>query len=99
MNWLRLRVLLLLLVPALTACATPEGRVAMQTFGRGVLNLVLSPIMIVSGIAQGLAFLPYTIGIGLKELNEALLKANAVPLDDSYKAAFNVSIQDSRVDQ
>lgn len=82
-------------------CATggaPDGRVAAETFGQGLKNLFLSPIMIVSGIAQGIAFLPYTIGTGLTELNKGLLQANAVPLDDSYKATFGVSIEDKRVD-
>src|SRR5258708_27003834 len=54
--------------------------------------------MIVSGIAQGIAFLPDTIGTGVTELNKGLLQANAVPLDDSYKATFGVSIEDKRVD-
>jgi hypothetical protein len=79
------------------ACATPQSRTAWETFGRGMMNLALSPIMIVSGLAQGLAFLPYTIGMGLNELNEGLLKANAVSLDDSYKATFNVSMTDAAV--
>ncbi|MBI2204180.1 MAG: hypothetical protein HYU41_10060 [Candidatus Rokubacteria bacterium] len=99
MNWLRTRVIAVLLIPAFVACATPEGGVGLQTFGRGVMNLVLAPLMIVSGIVQGLAFLPYTIGVGLKELNEALLRADAVPLDDSYKAAFQTSMNDPKVDQ
>jgi hypothetical protein len=77
----------------------PDGRVALQTFGRGVLNLMLSPVMIVAGIAQGIAFLPYTIGMGLDELNRALLQANAVSLDDSYKATFGVSMTDRQVHQ
>jgi hypothetical protein len=75
-----------------------DGRLAAETFGRGVMNLLLSPLMIVAGIAQGLAFLPYTIGVGLGELNQALLQANAVPLNDSYQATFGVSISDPRVD-
>lgn len=86
----------------LSGCATggaPDGRVAADTFGQGMKNLILSPFMIVAGIAQGLAFLPYTIGAGLTELNKGLLQANAVPLDDSYKATFGVSIDDQRVDQ
>ncbi|HEV8677063.1 MAG TPA: hypothetical protein VGX21_23750 [Methylomirabilota bacterium] len=82
-----------------TANGGPNGRVAAETFGRGIVNLILSPFMIVAGIAQGLAFLPYTIGTGLGELNKALLQANAVPLDDSYKSTFGVSITDQRVDQ
>jgi hypothetical protein len=80
-------------------CVSPNGQLAMETFGRGLLNLLLSPIMIVSGLAQGLAFLPYTIGTGLAELNRGLLQAQAVPLDDSYKATFGVSIADPRVNQ
>lgn len=82
-----------------TGCASPNGQLGMETFGRGVLNLLLSPLMIVAGLAQGLAFLPYTIGTGLTELNRGLLQAQAVPLDDSYKATFGVSIADSRVNQ
>ena len=85
----------------LCGCATggaSDGRVAADTFGQGMKNLFLSPFMIVSGIAQGIAFLPYTIGTGLTELNKGLLQANAVPLDDSYKATFGVSIEDKRVD-
>ena len=97
MKSLKTRIGVLFLVPTLVACATPNGRVGVETFGRGVLNLMLSPLMIVSGIAQGLAFLPYTIGMGLNELNQALLQANAVSLDDSYKATFNVSMNDKQV--
>ena len=95
------RVVIALVAGALLlgGCVTPDGRLAMETFGRGVLYLVLSPLMIVSGIAQGLAFLPYTIGTGLAELNRGLLEAQAVSLDDSYKSTFGVSISDSRVNQ
>lgn len=82
----------------LAACAGPNGRLAAQTFGRGVVNLVLSPIMIAAGILQGIAFLPYTLGTGLAELNRALLEAQAVTLDDSYRATFGASISDPRVD-
>ncbi len=83
----------------ISGCATVEGRRGMETFGRGVVNLVLSPFMIVAGLAQGLVFLPYTIGTGLDQLNRGLLEANAVSLDDSYRATYGVSIQDPRVDQ
>jgi hypothetical protein len=90
----------LLVATLLAGCATgsPEGRVASQTVGQGLKNLLLSPVMIVSGIAQGLAFLPQTIGASLNDLNKGLLQADAVPLDDSYKATFGVSIADKRVD-
>jgi len=95
----RLTCALLAATLTVTGCATYEGRTGMETFGRGMLNLVLSPLMIVAGLAQGLAFLPYTLGTGLGELNKALLQASAVTLDDSYKAAFGVSIADKNVDQ
>jgi hypothetical protein len=82
------------------SCAAPEGRPSgVEMIGRGMLNLVLSPLMIVAGIAQGVAFLPYTVGVGLADLNKALLQANAISLDDSYKATFGVSITDPHVHQ
>ena len=101
-NMTRVLSVLLATMLLLSGCATPgasDGKVAANTFGQGMKNLFLSPLMIVSGIAQGLAFLPYTIGTGLNDLNKGLLQANAVPLDDSYKATFGVSIEDQRVDQ
>jgi hypothetical protein len=86
-----------------TGCVGPNGQTGgqtgVQTFGRGLAYLVLSPFMIVGGILQGLAFLPYTIGTGLAELNKGLVQAQAVPLDDSYKATFGVSMTDQRVNQ
>lgn len=82
----------------LAGCATPyNGRLAAETFGRGLMNLILSPLMIAAGLAQGLAFLPYTIGTGLAELNRGLLQAQAVSLDDSYKATFGVTTTDPHV--
>jgi hypothetical protein len=89
----------------LSSCAAPNypgyqaAERGMQTFGTGVGNLILAPVMIVAGLLQGLAFLPYTVGLALDDLNRALLKAHAVSLDDSYRAAYGVSIRDPRVDQ
>ena len=100
-NLMRVSSVLLATMMLLGGCATPgagDGQTAANTFGQGLKNLILSPFMIVAGIAQGLAFLPYTIGTGLNDLNKGLLQANAVPLDDSYKATFGVSIEDQRVD-
>lgn len=94
---MRITALILTLALLLGACAASPARTGWETFGRGMLNLALSPLMIVSGLAQGLAFLPYTIGMGLQELNQALLSANAVSLDDAYKATFNVVISDPTV--
>lgn len=93
---LRSVALVLVIVLLAAACAAP-ARTGWETLGRGMVNLALSPLMIVSGLAQGLAFLPYTMGMGLAELNQALLNANAVTLDDSYKATFNVPMTDPAV--
>lgn len=101
MNARMKRLMSVVVVAALlaTGCVTYDGQLAMETFGRGLVGLILSPLMIVAGVAQGLAFLPYTIGTGLAELNRGLLQAQAVTLDDSYKATFGVSIADPRVNQ
>jgi hypothetical protein len=92
--------LVMLAVLTLGGCATTGTRPgATEMVGRGLLGLVLSPLMIVGGIAQGLAFLPYTIGTGLQALNRALVDAQAVTLDDAYRAGYGVALDDPRVDQ
>jgi len=97
----RAAVALLATLFLLTGCAYhPGAERGMDTFGRGMANLILSPFMIIGGLAQGLAFLPYTIGMGLDDFNRALRDAQAVTMDDAYRATFNVtSIADPRVDQ
>jgi hypothetical protein len=97
----RAGVALLTTLFLLTGCAYHPGvERGMDTFGRGMANLILSPFMIIGGLAQGLAFLPYTIGMGLDDFNRALRDAQAVTMDDAYRATFNVtSIADPRVDQ
>ena len=88
----------------LAGCAAPNGNGfqaaerGMQTFGTGLANLLLAPVMIVAGLLQGLAFLPYVAGLALDDLNRALMQARAVTLEDSYRAAYGVSLQDPRVD-
>jgi len=97
----RAGVALLTTLFLLTGCAYhPGAERGMDTFGRGLANLVLSPLMIIGGLAEGLAFLPYTIGMGLDDFNRALRDAQAVTMDDAYRATFNVtSIADPRVDR
>jgi hypothetical protein len=90
----------------LAGCAAPgpndyayhAAERGMQAVGTGLGNLILAPFMIVAGLLQGLAFLPYTAGVALDDLNRALIKANAVSLEDSYRAAYGVSLSDPRVD-
>ena len=90
---------LLVAVPLLFGCATPGGPSPIEVIGRGLAGLVLSPLMIVAGVAQGIGFLPYTLGTSLTELNRGLVQAQAVTLDDSYKATFNVPVDDPRVNK
>src|SRR5512134_1652387 len=91
-------------VVVLSSCAAPNttgyqaAERGMQTFGTGLTNLFLAPIMIVAGLLEGLAFLPYAAGLALDDLNGALMRAHAVSLDDSYRAAYGVSLTDPRVD-
>ena len=84
---------LLTLLLLCKGCAAPLEMVAAGTVG-----LVLSPVMIVAGLAQGLAFLPYTVGTRLSELNRGLIEAHAVTLDAAYRATFDVALADPRVD-
>jgi hypothetical protein len=91
-------------VPVLSGCAAPNTTAyqaaehGMQTFGTGLASLFLAPFMIVAGLLQGLAFLPYAAGLALDDLNRALMQAHAVTLEDSYRAAYGVSLKDPRVD-
>lgn len=94
----RLTCAVLAVTLLLTGCATFDGHSGMELFGRGVVALILSPLMIVAGLAQGIGFLPYTLQTNVNDLNKALVQANAVSLDDSYQATFGVSIADRQVD-
>ena len=53
----------------LSSCAAPgnpgyqAAERGMQAVGTGLANLFLAPVMIVAGVLQGLAFLPYTAGL------------------------------------
>jgi hypothetical protein len=53
--------------------------------------------MLAAGVAQGIAFLPYARGMGVPDVAQALRRAGAIPLDDAYRAAFGVSLDDRRV--
>jgi len=75
---------LFVIVLTLHGCAPPPGQSGMETFGRGVAGLVLSPLMIIAGLAQGLAFLPYTVGavplrMGWRCQNQRYRRGTAAP--------------------
>ena len=87
----RLLVALMLPVLILTACSS-QSQQGWQKAGKGFVNLLLSPIMIAAGIAEGIAFLPYTADADVKELDRALVQAKAVSLNESYKATFGIPL-------
>lgn len=78
----------------LSACATPSGggpdaERGMISAVRGIGHLILSPIQIAAGVAEGVAALPYYAGTSLKAINEGLVSAQAkISLDDTYESAY-----------
>ena len=93
------RALVAVMLPTLLlgACSS-QSRDGWERAGKGVLNLLLSPLMIAAGIAEGIAFLPYTMNADVKELDRALVQANAVSLNESYKATFGVPLTHPDID-
>ena len=83
----------------LTGCAGPgAGRGpdpahGIETFGEGLVHLMLSPFMIVAGLVEGIAALPYFLGGGGHELNRGLREANAnVDLEQTYQYAYDTPL-------
>lgn len=89
----------------LLACATPSrqggpdiGRGLISVF-KGLAHLVLAPVQIVAGLAEGIAALPYYAGTGIHAINEGLTKAQAkVSLDDTYEAAYGKRLNEVSAD-
>ncbi len=80
----------------LTGCAAPGNprgpspEHGLQTFGEGVAHMMLSPFMIVAGLVEGIAALPYFLGEGVHEINRGMREANAsVSLDETYRYAYD----------
>jgi len=79
---------------ALSACASapsggPDLERSLIGIFKGVGHLVLSPLQIAAGLAEGVAALPYYAGTSLSAINDGLAKAQAkVTLDDTYESAY-----------
>lgn len=84
----------------LTACAPPRTggpspEHGFNTFGEGVGHLVLSPVMIVAGLLEGIASLPYFIAADVHEMNRAMVEGGArVDLDRTYEYAYSERMED-----
>src|SRR5262249_44205383 len=56
-GWMSQRTAVVVVLGSLLfGCAGPGGQSGFETFARGVAGLMLSPLMIVAGLAQGIAF-------------------------------------------
>jgi len=63
--------------------------------GIGLGQLILSPLMVVAGLLEGIAALPVFLGSGVHELNRELVAANArITLDDVYRGAYDTPLKD-----
>jgi hypothetical protein len=60
-----------------------------EGFGQALGYLVLSPVMIVAGLLEGIATAPYLIDADLHDVNREMEKANTnVTLDETYQHAY-----------
>ncbi len=82
----------------LSACVAPPAggpglNHGMNTASTGLGNLILAPFMIVAGLLEGIASLPYFLTMGLHDLNREMVAANArITLDDTYESAYNTRL-------
>jgi len=90
------RMVISLSIAALLAgCAPPRAggpspEHGFNTFGEGVGHLMLSPLMIVAGLLEGIASLPYFIAADVHEMNRAMVEGGAsVSLDRTYEYAYS----------
>jgi len=83
-----------------TACASPQANYGpdpghgLATFGQGMAHFILSPVMMIAGLMEGIAALPYFLGSGVHEINRSLIEANAqVSLDETYRHAYDQPLE------
>lgn len=82
----------------ISACAAPPGGGpspdhGFNSAGAGIGQLVLSPFMIAAGLLEGIASLPYFLAVGLHDLNNQMVAANArITLDDTYESAYGARL-------
>jgi hypothetical protein len=84
----------------LTACvAPPQGGPSpdhgFNSASVGLGQLILAPFMIVAGLLEGIASLPYFLAMGLHDLNRELVASNApITLDDTYESAYGARLSE-----
>jgi len=96
------RTLPLMFALALIAgCATPghdngpSPEHGLETSATGFANLVMSPFLIVAGLIEGIATLPYFLAHDIHDMNEAMMNADTlVSLDETYQHAYDTPLAD-----
>lgn len=89
-RWVACLLVLVMCVPAYS--------MGLRTVADGVGLLILSPLMIAGGLAEGLAMLPYTFSTNMHALNRGLMEAEATTLDEAYRSLYGCGIDNNRVD-
>lgn len=65
----------------------------------GLAHLVLSPIQIAAGIAEGISSIPFYLSTSIHELNKGLITAQSkITLDDTYDAAYGKRLSEVKAD-
>jgi hypothetical protein len=93
----RFFVVLLIFFACVLSCApqTQEGKQSggLGLVGKGLVNLILSPIQIAAGVLQGIASVPFYLNMSVQKINEGMIDAQAkVTLDDTYESAYGKRI-------
>lgn len=91
-----------LIVFIINGCAHhPAGvRHGMSSAAAGVGHLLLSPLQIVAGIAEGISALPYYLSTNLHQVNNALEQAQSqITVADTYQSAYQVNFNEKTATQ
>ena len=89
MRKLHIVVLSVFLVAGCVSTGAPGPHPARE-IGRAIGYLVASPVLILVGLLEGIATLPYFLNADLHAMNTAMLKANSdVTLGKTYQYAYN----------
>jgi hypothetical protein len=88
-------IAMLICSTVMTACATqgtgrgPTPGSGLRSALSGIAHLILSPIQIAAGFAEGVSSLPYYMSTNIHDINQGLVDAQAsITLDDTYDSAY-----------
>ncbi len=82
----------------LAGCAPPHSRAVhpAEAVGVGVGYVAVSPILILKGLAEGIAATPYFLEADTREMNQVMVRSGArVDLDRTYRYAYGAGLEQS----